>query len=136
MRVLVATDAWHPQINGVVRTLTALRNVAAADGNEIVFLTPADFQSVPLPGYPEIPLALPRAGEVARRIEALEPDAIHLATEGPVGWSVRRGTALREGGLSRRAFTRACPNTLRRACPCRWNGRGDGCAASMPRATA
>ncbi|MCC6946212.1 MAG: glycosyltransferase family 1 protein [Bradyrhizobiaceae bacterium] len=90
MRVLVATDAWHPQINGVVRTLSAVRDAAAAMGVEIAFLTPAEFPTVPMPGYPEIALAIPRAGEVARRIGEAAPDAIHIATEGPVGWFVRR----------------------------------------------
>jgi glycosyltransferase involved in cell wall biosynthesis len=89
MRVLVATDAWHPQVNGVVRTLTSLARSARALGVEIEFLSPEGFWSVPVPTYPSLRLALPRPGAVARAIAAFEPDAIHIATEGPVGLLAR-----------------------------------------------
>jgi glycosyltransferase involved in cell wall biosynthesis len=89
MRVLVATDAWHPQVNGVVRTLTSLERSARRHGVSIQFLTPDGFPTVPLPTYPELRLALPRPGEIARRIAAVKPDAIHIATEGPIGLMVR-----------------------------------------------
>lgn len=89
MRILVATDAWHPQVNGVVRTLTFLARSASALGAEIEFLTPEGFPSMALPTYPGLRIALPTPGEIARRIEAASPDAIHIATEGPVGWMVR-----------------------------------------------
>lgn len=89
MRVLVATDAWHPQVNGVVRTLTSLRAAAAKLGAEISFLSPDGFPSVPLPTYPGLRLALPSDREIARRIGAAAPDAIHIATEGPIGHRVR-----------------------------------------------
>lgn len=89
MRVLVATDAWHPQINGVVRTLTSVAEHARPLGGEIAFLTPNDFPNIPLPNYPEISLALPLPGSVEKRIMAIAPDAIHIATEGPVGLAVR-----------------------------------------------
>ena len=89
MRILVATDAWHPQVNGVVRTLTSLARSASALGADIEFLTPEGFPSVTLPTYPGLRVALPNRGEIARRIEAASPEAIHIATEGPVGWMVR-----------------------------------------------
>jgi glycosyltransferase involved in cell wall biosynthesis len=89
MRVLIATDAWHPQVNGVVRTLTALADSAHRLGVAVEFLTPEGFASVPLPTYPGLRLALPRRREIARRIEELKPDAIHIATEGPIGHMVR-----------------------------------------------
>jgi glycosyltransferase involved in cell wall biosynthesis len=89
MRILVATDAWHPQVNGVVRTLTSLARSAAVLGAEISFLTPDGFPSMGLPTYPGLRIALPNRREIARRIEAAAPDAIHIATEGPVGWAVR-----------------------------------------------
>jgi glycosyltransferase involved in cell wall biosynthesis len=89
MRVLIATDAWHPQVNGVVRTLTALADSAHRLGVAVEFLTPEGFASVPLPTYPGLRLALPRRREIARRIEELKPDAIHIATEGPIGHVVR-----------------------------------------------
>lgn len=89
MRILVATDAWHPQVNGVVRTLTSLARSASALGAEITFLTPEGFPSVGVPTYPGLRAALPNRREIARRIEAAAPEAIHIATEGPIGWSVR-----------------------------------------------
>ncbi len=89
MRILIATDAWHPQVNGVVRTLTSLARSAAALGADIAFLTPEGFPSLGLPTYPGLRIALPNRREISRRIEAAAPDAIHIATEGPIGWSVR-----------------------------------------------
>lgn len=89
MRVLIATDAWRPQVNGVVRTYEHLAGAAAAIGDEAVFLTPNDYRTVPCPTYPEIRLALPDMALTRRRIDELRPDAIHIATEGPVGWMVR-----------------------------------------------
>ena len=89
MRVLVAADAWHPQVNGVVRTLLATAGSMRALGHEMAFLTPEGFRSVPLPSYASLRVALPEAREIARRIEAAGPDAIHVATEGPIGLAVR-----------------------------------------------
>src|ERR1700716_1057132 len=89
MRILIATDAWHPQVNGVVRTLTSLARSALAFGAEINFLTPDGFASLGVPTYPGLRVALPNRREIARRIEAASPDAIHIATEGPIGWAVR-----------------------------------------------
>jgi glycosyltransferase involved in cell wall biosynthesis len=89
MRILIATDAWHPQVNGVVRTLTSLARSATALGEEIEFLTPEGFPSFALPTYPGLRVAWPNRREIARRIEAAAPDAIHIATEGPIGWAVR-----------------------------------------------
>jgi glycosyltransferase involved in cell wall biosynthesis len=89
MPILIATDAWHPQVNGVVRTLTSLSESASGFGKEIEFLTPEGFPSMPVPTYPSLRIALPSRHEIARRIEAAPPDAIHIATEGPIGWAVR-----------------------------------------------
>ncbi|THD68599.1 MAG: glycosyltransferase family 1 protein [Bradyrhizobium sp.] len=89
MRILIATDAWHPQVNGVVRTLTSLARSAAAFGAEIEFLTPDGFPSIGVPTYPGLRVALPNRREIAGRIEAASPDAIHIATEGPIGWAAR-----------------------------------------------
>jgi hypothetical protein len=90
MRVLVATDAWHPQVNGVVRTLTSLARSALDLGVTIDFLTPDGFPSIPVPTYPGLRLALPGANGIAQRIAQATPDAIHIATEGPIGHMVRR----------------------------------------------
>jgi 1,2-diacylglycerol 3-alpha-glucosyltransferase/glucuronosyltransferase len=89
-RILIATDAWRPQVNGVVRTLRSLAASAQRLGSEIVFLTPEGFPSFALPTYPDIRCALPRAREIAARIAAAAPDALHIATEGPIGHMVRR----------------------------------------------
>ena len=89
MRILIATDAWHPQVNGVVRTLTSLARSASALGAEIDFLTPDGFPSFGVPTYPGLRIALPNRREIAARIEAVSPDAIHIATEGPIGWAAR-----------------------------------------------
>jgi glycosyltransferase involved in cell wall biosynthesis len=89
MRVLVATDAWHPQVNGVVRTLTSLARTAKGLGVDIEFLSPDGFRTFPLPTYPGLRLAWPRRSRIAARIEETNPDAIHIATEGPIGHAVR-----------------------------------------------
>ncbi len=90
MRILVATDAWHPQVNGVVRTLTSLARAVERLGGQIEFLTPEGFPSVPLPGYRGLRLAIPSYDAIARRIEAARPDAIHVMTEGSIGYFARR----------------------------------------------
>src|SRR3981189_2720507 len=89
MRILIATDAWHPQVNGVVRTLTSLARSASTLGAEIDCLPPDGFPSGGVPAYPGLRGALPNRREIARRIEAASPDAIHIATEGPIGWAAR-----------------------------------------------
>src|SRR6202046_3537787 len=89
MRILIATDAWHPQVNGVVRTLTSLAPSASALGAEIDFLPPDGFPSMAVPTYPGLRIALPNPWRIADRIEAAAPDAIHIATEGPIGWAAR-----------------------------------------------
>jgi glycosyltransferase involved in cell wall biosynthesis len=90
MRILIATDAWLPQVNGVVHTLQATAAALRDMGEDVVFLTPDGFPSVPMPSYPDIRLAMPRPSVVARRIEAVAPDHVHVATEGPIGFSARR----------------------------------------------
>jgi glycosyltransferase involved in cell wall biosynthesis len=89
MRILVATDAWRPQVNGVVRTYERLGEEAAKLGAEIDLVTPAEFHTVPAPTYPEIRLAMPGFRHMRRRFAEVMPDAVHIATEGPVGWMAR-----------------------------------------------
>jgi glycosyltransferase involved in cell wall biosynthesis len=100
MRILIATDAWRPQVNGVVHTLEATAQAAEALGAKVAFLTPEGFPSVALPSYPDIRVALPSPREIARRVADIRPDAIHVATEGPIGYLMRRDCLIR-----RRAFT-------------------------------
>lgn len=90
MRILVATDAWHPQVNGVVRTLNMTAQAAALMGVEIGFLTPRSFRTVALPSYPDLRVAIPSPRRITRLIAAARPDNIHIATEGPIGFLVRR----------------------------------------------
>lgn len=89
MRILIVSDAWHPQINGVVRTLATLARELRALDHTVHVIGPDGFRTAPLPTYPEIRLALHpwRAGAMA---QAFQPDAVHIATEGPLGWIVRR----------------------------------------------
>jgi glycosyltransferase involved in cell wall biosynthesis len=90
LRVVVATDAWKPQLNGVVRTLDVLGQELERFGNEVRYITPSEFRSVPLPSYPEIRLSLLPNRKVAKIINDFKPDAIHIATEGPIGRAARR----------------------------------------------
>ena len=90
MRILVATDAWHPQVNGVVRTLTHMAEAARAFGVEISFLTPQSFRTFAMPSYRDVRVALPYQAKIARLIADARPDSIHIATEGPIGLLVRR----------------------------------------------
>jgi glycosyltransferase involved in cell wall biosynthesis len=90
MRILVATDAWHPQVNGVVRTLTMVAEAATLHGVEFHFLTPESFRTIAMPSYRDLRVALPAPARIARLIAEAAPDSIHIATEGPIGLLVRR----------------------------------------------
>lgn len=90
MKLTLVTDAWTPQVNGVVRTLVTTVEALKAAGHHVQTITPSQFRSVPCPTYPEIRLALTRWRKVARMIRKFEPDAIHIATEGPLGIAARR----------------------------------------------
>lgn len=89
-RIMIVTDAWHPQMNGVVRTLTATADMLRDWGHDVGLIVPSDFRSIPCPTYSEIRLAFAKPGAVARRIADFMPDAIHIATEGPLGLAARR----------------------------------------------
>lgn len=102
MRILLVTDAWAPQVNGVVVTLRNTIEWLRRWGHEVVVLSPEGFRTMPMPTYPEIPLALFPRHQVARIIEETRPDAIHIATEGPLGISAR-SICVKTG----RAFTTA-----------------------------
>jgi glycosyltransferase involved in cell wall biosynthesis len=87
---MIVTDAWEPQVNGVVRTLKTTARELAAMGHEVRFLTPLEFRTLPCPTYPEIRLSLFPQGGVNRRIAGFDPDVLHIATEGPLGLAARR----------------------------------------------
>ena len=90
MRIAIVTDAWLPQMNGVVRTLTTTCDLLRERGHHVDVISPEQFASIPCPTYPEIRLALSRPSAVARRLAAISPGAIHIATEGPLGLAARR----------------------------------------------
>lgn len=90
MKLTLVSDAWSPQVNGVVRTLTTTVDALRAAGHEVQTITPLLFPSIPCPTYPEIRLALTRGARIARMIRSFRPDAIHIATEGPLGIATRR----------------------------------------------
>src|SRR5581483_9700597 len=96
MRILIVTDAWEPQVNGVVRTLKSTRRELEAMGHEVELLTPLEFRTLPCPTYPDIRLSLFARSRVRARMQALMPDALHIATEGPLGMAAR-AEALRQG---------------------------------------
>src|ERR1700733_16108145 len=111
MKVLVATDAWPPQVNGVVRTLKSLERAAAKLGVTIDFLSPDGFPSFPGPTYPGLRLALPSRQRISERIEEAKPDAIHIATEGPIGFAVR-GYCRRRGRPFTTSYTTRFPEYI------------------------
>lgn len=88
-RIAIVTDAWLPQMNGVVRTLTTTCEFLTQRGHIVEVIAPDQFRSLPCPTYPEIRLALPLPGHVASRLASFRPDAVHIATEGPLGLAAR-----------------------------------------------
>lgn len=89
MRIALATDAWRPQVNGVVRALYSTVDRLRERGHEVVVIEPGAFRTIRCPTYPEIRLALKCSGRVARTLDEQQLDAIHVATEGPIGWAAR-----------------------------------------------
>ncbi|SJZ87167.1 glycosyltransferase family 4 protein [Consotaella salsifontis] len=116
LRILIATDAWFPQINGVVRTLSNLSNELQNRGAEVEMVTPSDFATVPCPSYPEIRLALARPARIAERMARFDPHVVHIATEGPIGLAARRA-ALKSGRAFTTSFHTRFPEYLRRRAP-------------------
>ena len=89
MKILIVTDAWAPQVNGVVRTIEATNRELEKMGHEVVMLTPQLFRTIPCPTYPEIRLSLFPFKRVANIIRDEKPDAMHIATEGSLGIAAR-----------------------------------------------
>lgn len=90
MKISLVTDAWLPQVNGVVTTLVELARHLRADGHQVQVIEPGQFRTRPCPGYAGIDLAVAPGRALREKLDAFEPDAIHLATEGPLGWAGRR----------------------------------------------
>jgi glycosyltransferase involved in cell wall biosynthesis len=89
-RILVATDAWRPQVNGVVRTLETTAATLRNRGHEVLVVEPSLFPNRPAPFYPEISVCLPLPGRVEPMVKRFRPDHVHIATEGPIGLAIRR----------------------------------------------
>src|SRR5262249_15781388 len=89
VRIAISTDAWFPQVNGVVRTLNAGAGELAKIGHEVKIVSPEGRWTVPMPLYPEIRLALTTSRGLGPELEGLAADAIYIATEGPLGWAAR-----------------------------------------------
>ena len=115
MRIAIVTDAWTPQVNGVVTTLSRVGECLRADGHELRFFTPLDQPTVPCPGYAEIRLAV-APWRIGAGLDAFAPEAIHIATEGPLGHAARR-YCLRRGLPFTTAYHTQFPQYLRLRLP-------------------
>ena len=125
MKIAIVTDAWEPQVNGVVRTLQAVRAELARMGHIVELIAPDRFRSLPCPTYPEIRLAMAGATAVGRAIEAAAPDALHISTEGPLGLAARRW-CMRRGLPFTTAYHTQFPEYIaaRTGVPAEWTWRG------------
>jgi glycosyltransferase involved in cell wall biosynthesis len=121
MRIAIVTDAWEPQVNGVVRTLQAVRTELIAMRHDVLVISPDLFYSLPCPTYPEIRLALARVASVGAMLRDFHPHAIHLATEGPLSVAARRW-CLREGRPFSSAYHTQFPDyvSARSGVPAEW----------------
>ena len=139
-RLLIVTDAWLPQVNGVVRTLTMVVTELRAMGHVVEVIAPDRFRTVPCPTYSDIPLAVLPRRRLARMIESFRPDALHIATEGPVGMAAR-GWAKRNGIAFTTAFHTRFAEYIKARCglPVRpvyaWMRRFHGASGGMMVAT-
>ena len=141
IRLLIATDAWRPQVNGVVRSIERLVEELPRLGAEVTVLSPGWFRSVPLPTYKEIRLAIARPSTFARHLEEIKPDAIHIATEGPVGVGVRRW-CLRNHRRFTTSYHTRFPEYIAKRLPVplqltysvlrRFHNAGNGCMVATP----
>ncbi len=114
--LVIVTDAWKPQVNGVVRTLTMVADCMRSRGYGVTIISPADFRSVPCPSYPEIRLAITPRRAVMRMLEKAQPTFIHIATEGPLG-ILARSCCLARGWPFTTSFHTRFPEYLRERVP-------------------
>lgn len=121
MKIAIATDAWHPQVNGVVRALSETEARLRARGHDVTVIEPGMFRTVSCPTYPEIRLALTCSRAVAAILNGFGPDAVHVATEGPVGWAARNW-CLRSGRSFTTSFHTRFPDyvSMRTGVPADW----------------
>ena len=116
MRVMIVTDAWLPQTNGVVSTLRQTTAALTRFGHEVAMVTPNEFRNVPCPTYPEIRLSLFPGSQVSARLTQFRPEAVHIATEGPLGLAARRH-CLRRGLPFTTSYHTQFPQYLRARYP-------------------
>jgi glycosyltransferase involved in cell wall biosynthesis len=114
--IAIITDAWSPQVNGVVHTLQHTRDSLSGMGCRVAMLTPAEYRTLPCPSYPEIRLAVHPCGRLGRELDTLGPDHIHIATEGPLGLAARR-YCLRNGLAFTTSYHTQFPEYLRKRLP-------------------
>jgi glycosyltransferase involved in cell wall biosynthesis len=121
VRIVLATDAWHPQVNGVVRSLSTTVDGLRRRGHEVTVIEPSHFWTVPCPTYSEIRLSLACARKVRRLLDESRPDSVHIATEGPIGWAARRW-CLKNGHRYTTAFHTRFPDyvAIRSGIPAEW----------------
>ena len=115
MKLLLATDAWHPQTNGVVRTLSTMVKELGKAGVRVEVVATGDYPALPLPTYPEIKISI-WLGGLANRIDRFDPDAVHISTEGPIGQAVRR-YCLKHGYAFTTSFHTRFPEYVRERVP-------------------
>jgi len=92
-KIVIVSDAWYPQVNGVVRTLQTVAKQLIRLGHKVTMLTPDQFRGLPCPTYPEIRLALNAWPSAGRMLTYWRPDSIFIATEGPLGLAARQLSA-------------------------------------------
>jgi glycosyltransferase involved in cell wall biosynthesis len=114
--IAIVTDAWEPQVNGVVKTLCETRNSLAAQGYRVTMFTPADYKTFACPSYPEIRLAVRPGRSIRERLQQLRPDHIHIATEGPLGLA-GRGYCVRNGLAFTTSYHTQFPEYIRKRLP-------------------
>jgi len=121
MRIALVSDAWAPQVNGVVRTLETTVRTLRRRGHIVETVTPDAYRTVACPSYPEIRLALAGRRAIGRRLDLFAPDALHIATEGPLGWAAR-AWALAEGMPFTTSFHTRFPDyvAMRTRLPAEW----------------
>ncbi|AWK86524.1 glycosyltransferase family 4 protein [Azospirillum thermophilum] len=116
MNILIVSDAWYPQINGVVRTISTVRQELEAMGHTVEVIGPDRFRTVPMPTYPEIRLAIGARRRLWAMIEGMRPDCIHIATEGPLGFAAR-SYCLKHGKPFTTAYHTRFPEYVRDRAP-------------------
>jgi 1,2-diacylglycerol 3-alpha-glucosyltransferase/glucuronosyltransferase len=141
MRIMIVTDAWFPQTNGVVNTLAQTAACLVRFGHEVRIAAPRDFRTIPCPSYPEIRVAVRPMAALARKLQLYRPQALHIATEGPLGFAARR-YCLRRGWRFTTSYHTQFPQYLKSRWPIplwlsyaalrRFHGAAQRCMVSTP----